>query len=162
MEASAEPRCDAQLAPKFLADTMLGRLATWLRVLGYDAEYFRGDDERLVARARTEGRVLLTRDTALVRRRGLPQHLFIESDHVKEQVRQVITALGLRPGAIARRCLRCNALLAPRAKAEVLGNVPEYVWAHHEVFWGCPRCKRIYWAGSHQRRMAEAVQALWV
>jgi uncharacterized protein len=153
--------CGGAQPPRFLADTMLGRLATWLRVLGYDAAYFRGEDALLLAQAHSEARLLLTRDQALVCRRGVPPHLLIESDHVADQVRQVILALRLAPGAPTRRCLRCNTVLAARAKADVLGRVPEYVWTHHEVFWGCPICGRIYWAGSHQRRMDDAVRAFW-
>ncbi|HYL79722.1 MAG TPA: Mut7-C RNAse domain-containing protein [Candidatus Acidoferrum sp.] len=148
-------------ALRFLADAMLGRLATWLRILGHDAEYFRGGDEDLLRRAWHEERLLLTRDTRLLLRRRLPPHLFIQSDHVTEQLRQVVVTLGLDPGVFpGHRCLRCNVILELRTKTEVLGLVPEFVWSHHEEFRGCPRCRRIYWAGSHRRRMEEAVQAL--
>ena len=148
-------------APRFLADAMLGRLATWLRILGHDAEYFRGEDDDLLRRAWGEGRLLLTRDTRILQRRELPPHLFIQSDHVAEQLRQVVTALGLDPEApLGNRCLRCNVILEPRTKPEVLSLVPEFVWSHHQEFWSCPRCRRIYWAGSHRKRMQEAIQAL--
>ncbi|HSB73022.1 MAG TPA: Mut7-C RNAse domain-containing protein [Candidatus Methylomirabilis sp.] len=149
-------------APRFLADAMLGRLATWLRILGYDAEYFRGEDEDLLRRAWGEERLLLTRDTRLLRRRRLPPSLFIQSDHVREQLHQVVRALGLQTGpSLGRRCLRCNTILEPRAKVEAEGLVPEFVWSHHQDFWGCPRCRRIYWAGTHRRKMEEAVKSLW-
>jgi uncharacterized protein with PIN domain len=148
-------------APRFLADTMLGRLATWLRILGYDAEYFRGADADLIARARGDGRILLTRDTGIVRRRDVPPHLFIRDDRVMEQLRQVISACQLPPAPTApRRCPRCNVLLEPRTKAEAAGRVPEFVWSRHDVFQGCPTCGRIYWAGSHRQRMDETIRAL--
>lgn len=147
--------------PCFLADAMLGRLARWLRILGYDAEYFSGEDDYLLRQARREGRILLTRDTRLLRRHPLPPHLFVQSDHVMEQLRQVVAALRLNPEAPpAHRCSCCNAVLEPRDKAQVVGLVPEFVWSHHEAFWGCPRCQRIYWAGTHRRRMEEAIKAL--
>ncbi len=147
--------------PRFLADAMLGRLAKWLRILGYDAEYFPGEDDDLLRQAWRENRVLLTRDTHLLRRRRLPPHLFIQSDHVREQLRQVVTALRLDPAAPpARRCVCCNAVLQPRHKAEVLGLVPEFVWSQQQAFWACPRCQRIYWAGTHRQRMEEAIKAL--
>jgi uncharacterized protein with PIN domain len=147
--------------PRFLADAMLGRLATWLRILGYDAEYCRTEDDVLLRRAQDEGRILLTRDTGLLRRGRLPPYLFIQSDRVEAQVRQVVWGLALDPRAAkARRCLRCNVVLEPRTKAEVAGRVPEFVWSHHDTFWGCPTCDRIYWAGSHRRRMDETVRAL--
>lgn len=157
-------------APRFLADAMLGRLATWLRILGYDAEYSRAEDDALLRRARDEGRILLTRDIGLLRRRSEgarnpadqpPPHLLVHSDHAMEQVRQVVRSLGLNPGApLARRCARCNAVLKPRAKPEIAGRVPEYVWSHHDAFWGCSTCGRIYWAGSHRLRIDETIRAL--
>ena len=148
-------------APRFLADAMVGRLARWLRILGYDAEYFPGEDDALLRKAWQENRVLLTRDTRLLRRRRLPPHLFIRSDHVQQQLQQVVAELHLDPAAPpARRCLCCNATLEPRRKAEVLGLVPEFTWSQHEAFWGCPGCQRIYWAGTHRRRMEEAIKAL--
>lgn len=161
MQSCPREPCEGGEAPRFLADAMLGRLARWLRILGYDAEYFPGEDDDLLRLARREGRVLLTRDTRLLRRRPLPPHLFIQSDHVMEQLRQVVTALRLNPTAPpARRCVCCNAVLEPRPKAEVFGLVPEFVWSQHETFWACPACQRIYWAGSHRQRMEEAIKTL--
>ncbi len=148
-------------APTFLADAMLGRLARWLRILGYDVEYSPGEDDDLLRLAHREGRILLTRDTRLLRRQRLPPHLFIQSDHVVEQLRQVVATLRLDPESPpSRRCICCNAVLEPRSKNEVLGLVPEFVWSRRETFWGCPRCRRIYWAGTHRQRMEEAIRAL--
>jgi uncharacterized protein with PIN domain len=161
MEQSARAGGEPSGPPRFLADAMLGRLATWLRILGYDTEYSQAEDEFLVRRAREEGRILLTRDTGLLRRRQLPRHLFIQNDHVKAQVRQVVRSLALDLSTpSARRCARCNVVVESRTKAEVAGRVPEFVWSHHDTFWGCPNCGRIYWAGSHRRRMDEAIHAL--
>jgi uncharacterized protein len=148
-------------APRFLADTMLGRLATWLRILGYDAEYFRGADADLIAKAREDRRILLTRDTGILRRRGLPPHVFIRDDRVMEQVRQVMAACRLAPPPTGRRrCPRCNVLLEARTKAEAAGRVPEFVWSRHDAFQGCPTCGRTFWAGSHRQRMDETIRAL--
>jgi len=109
--------------PRFLADTMLGRLATWLRILGYDAEYFRGADADLIARAERDGRILLTRDTGILLRRGVPSHVFIRDDRVMAQLRQVISACHLVPAPTApRRCPRCNVILEPRTKAETAAS----------------------------------------
>ena len=158
--------------PRFLADAMLGRLATWLRILGYDAEYCRAEDDLLLRRSHEEGRILLTRDTGLFRRRSegvrspadrLPPRVFIQSDRVTEQIRQLAQCLALDLSTPpTRRCARCNVVLEPRAKALVAGRVPEFVWSHHDAFWGCPNCGRIYWAGSHRRRMDETIRALGV
>jgi uncharacterized protein len=156
--------------PRFFVDAMLGRLSTWLRILGYDAEYRRAEDDVLLRLARDEGRIFLTRDIDLARRRSAgdrnpadqpPLHLLVHSDHVMEQLRQVVRSLGLDPGAHpARRCPRCNAPLKPRAKTETSGRVPEFVWSHYDDFWGCQTCGRIYWAGSHRRRIDETIRAL--
>ena len=147
--------------PRFLADAMLGRLARWLRILGYDAEHFPGEDDDLLRRARRESRVLLTRDSRLLQQQTLPPHLFIESDRVMEQLRQVIAALRLDPALPpAHRCSCCNVMLEPRDKAEVAGLVPEFVWSQQQAFWTCPRCRRIYWAGTHRQHMEEAIKAL--
>jgi len=161
MESGPRSRHEDSPPPRFLADAMLGRLARWLRILGYDAEYFLGEDDHLLRQARGEGRILLTRDTRLLQRQSLPPHLFIESDHVMEQLRQVVAALGLDPAAPpAHRCSCCNAVLEPRDRDQVEGLVPEFVLSHHEAFQACPRCQRIYWAGTHRRRMEEAIRAL--
>src|SRR3972149_761952 len=104
---------------RFIADSMLGRLATWLRILGYDTLYFRdAQDGRLVALARREGRILLTRDTRLLMRRRLCPMLFVRHDRVWEQLRQVAGELGLSMGPrLGGRGLRCTSSLAPPAKA---------------------------------------------
>src|SRR3970282_530549 len=104
---------------RFIADSMLGRLATWLRILGYDTLYFRdAQDGRLVALARREGRLHLTRDTQLFMRRRLCPMLFVRHDRVWEQLRQVTSELGLSMGPrLGSRGLRCNRSLPPLAEA---------------------------------------------
>lgn len=144
---------------RLVADAMLGRLVKWLRVLGYDTLYWRGDDAGLVHLALAENRLLLTRDTRLPSRLPPGRTLLIESDHYDEQLRQVIERLG-RPPRIGHRCLRCNHPLETTDKAELRGRVPEFVWDRHERFARCPGCLRIYWEGTHFQRMIEAVQRL--
>ncbi|HZX61179.1 MAG TPA: Mut7-C RNAse domain-containing protein [Candidatus Methylomirabilis sp.] len=147
---------------RFIADSMLGRLATWLRILGYDTLYFRdADDGRLVTLARREGRILLTRDTRLLARRRLGPVLFIRHDRVWDQLRQVAGAFALRMGPqLGSRCLRCNRRLALLAKACAAGRVPEYVYRHHDAFFHCEGCGRIFWGGTHLSHMEETVRAL--
>src|SRR5215470_3526481 len=137
----------AAATPKFIADAMLGRLAKWLRLLGIDTIYEPDlSDAELVRRAASEGRVLLTRDTRLLRRRGLPARLFITDDHFRDQLRQVVQAFNLDLEQVAfNRCTRCNALLIARTKTEVCGRVPAYVLDTQDQFFQCPQCQRIYW-----------------
>jgi len=145
-------------APRFLADGMLGRLARWLRLLGYDTEYDNhASDLELARRARAEGRVLLTRDRALAARRGL-QTLLIDSEVLQEQVRQVVEVFGLPSAAACSRCACCNSPLEEVAEA-VREKVPPHVLRTQQRFWLCRGCGRVYWEGTHIdgiRRQMEA------
>ncbi|MFQ6059421.1 MAG: Mut7-C RNAse domain-containing protein [Anaerolineae bacterium] len=145
---------------KFLADEMLGRLAKWLRILGYDTAYLSpASDHALVRLARAEGRVLLTRDTGLARRRGL-QILLIESEQVEEQVRQVLDDLSLTASGSFSRCPVCNTPLEELDRAAVADRVPPYVLRTQERFSRCPHCDRTYWRGTHWARMRERIEEL--
>lgn len=138
---------------KLLADGMLGRLARWLRLLGYDTAYDNAaTDAELARRARAEGCVLLTRDHELAARRGL-RTLLIQSQEIEEQVRQVWEALGPPPGPALSRCAVCNHALEPVAPAEIADRVPPYVLRTQAEFHRCPGCGRVYWPGSHLRAM---------
>ncbi len=138
---------------KFLADTMLGRLATWLRLLGYDTAYVpSADDAQLVRLARAEERILLTRDVELTRRRGV-QCVWIESEQVTEQVEQVLRVFNLLPREAFSRCAVCNCVLEEVSKESVRDAVPPYVFHTQERFRRCPRCERVYWRGTHWARM---------
>ena len=146
---------------RFLADAMVGRLAKWLRALGYDTLYHRdGDDEALLATAAAEGRVLLTRDTRLPRGDLPAGSLLIRSDRVEDQIREVLRAYDLRPTSPGTRCLRCNALLAPVSREGVAGRVPDFVLTRYTAFRTCHLCRRIYWPGTHRRRMGEVLARL--
>lgn len=138
---------------RLLADGMLGRLARWLRVLGYDTAYASDtDDAELLRRARAEGRVLLTADRALARRRGA-RTLLIEAQTLADQLRQVRDALGPPPGGEFSRCVACNGELSPVDKFALTDQVPPYVLATQKEFRRCRDCGRIYWPGTHVERM---------
>jgi hypothetical protein len=141
--------------PMFIADAALGRLATWLRLLGYDTVYARAADiSQTVARAVAERRILLTRNTRLVRRRGLPPHLFVRSDDFRAQLRQVIDEYGLDARvAFLARCARCNTPLQRAERDAACARVPVYVCATQRSFARCPSCARIYWPATHVERM---------
>lgn len=140
---------------KLLLDGMLGRLAKWLRLLGYDTAYFPDlDDNELVRLARAQGRILLTRDRELTRRRRL-SCLFVESDELEEQIQQVISKLHLETERPFSRCPVCNTPLQEVEKSRVKGHVPPYVFRTKEHFSLCPECDRIYWRGTHWAKMRE-------
>ena len=138
---------------KLLLDGMLGRLAKWLRILGYDAAYFPDlDDNQLVRLARAEGRILLTRDKELARRRGL-DCLFVESDGLESQIKQVVTALPLEAKRPFSRCPVCNTPLQRVEKSSVKERVPPFIFRTQNHFSLCPQCDRIYWQGTHWANM---------
>ncbi len=139
---------------KLLCDHMLGTLAKWLRFMGYDTEYPGPlDDTALIAAARAEGRVLLTRDKELATR--CPGSVRVRSDVLEEQVREVAHALGLKLVDPLSRCSVCNGVLEPVPLGAVRDLVPEGVRSRHEEFWRCPRCRKVYWQGSHWDKMVE-------
>ncbi len=151
---------EATGTPRFLCDAMLGRLARWLRLLGYDTRYADLPDDALVALARAEGRVLLTRDTRLVRRADVGPHGFIRHDRVPEQLRQVTADFRLGPARAGTRCLRCNVVLEALPRAAAAGRVPPYVWRTQQQFTRCPACARIYWPGTHWDHMTQQLAGL--
>jgi len=139
--------------PRFLADVMLGTLAKWLRILGYDTLYNnRIEDDEIVRLCLAESRIALTRDTRLVKRRLLRQSLLIESVELGEQLRQVVAFLGgrLDKARLLTRCIECNSLLVPVAAESVKALVPEYVFKTQSEFKQCPSCQRVYWGGTHR------------
>jgi len=145
---------------RLLADGMLGRLAKWLRLLGYDTAYDNAaTDHELANRARAEGRVLLTRDHELANRRGL-HTLLIQSQVLEEQIQEVQDGLGPPPHPALSRCAVCNSALEPISPDQVADRVPPYVLRTHTEFRHCPGCGRVYWSGSHIQAMREALDAM--
>ena len=146
---------------RFVADAMLGRLARWLRVLGLDTVYDASlRDPALVRLARDEGRVLLTRDRHLLRELRPARALEIRSDAPLAQLRDVADALALAPPAeLFTRCLVCNAVLSPPLPADEAARVvPPAAVGLPGAVRCCPGCRRVYWAGSHARRMRAALE----
>jgi hypothetical protein len=124
----------------------VGKLAKWLRMMGYDTLFFNGsDDSAMIAAALAEGRVILTRDTGIVKRR------LVTSGKLKAVL---IAALKLdihfRPFSI---CLECNRILVERSREEAREWVPPYVFKTQNQYMECPACHRIYWRGTHWQAM---------
>ena len=147
---------------KFYADAMLGSLARWMRALGFDVEYDRAIDDRvLVRRALSQGRIVLTRDKQLAGRRALRGRVrFIESDRLEEQLKQVVERYPIGVGGSFTRCLRCNALLQDIDREEVKGRVPAYVFETEKRFRKCGPCGKIYWPGTHRAHMIGEIKRL--
>jgi uncharacterized protein with PIN domain len=148
-------------ARRFAVDRMLGRLARWLRVLGHDVAYGPHLRRRtLVACARRERRLLLTRDTRLRRDPNLPPHLFVTSDDFRQQLRQVAAAVPIGSGAAFARCLDCNRLLEDEPRERVRERVPPFVWETATRFLACRGCGRLYWPATHRAHMVRELTAL--
>jgi hypothetical protein len=139
---------------KLLADSMLGSLGRWLRLMGYDTAIAqREPDTELVRRARVEERVILTRDHALARRVAV-HTLLIEHDSLQDQLTQVVQALNLHSPQPGTRCPRCNEPLQAATPTDVAGDVPPYVLQTQTSFHRCPACRRVYWRGTHWQGIA--------
>jgi uncharacterized protein len=145
--------------PKFAVDRMLARLARWLRLLGADVLFdpiLSG--ERLLRRAREEGRATLTRDKRL---RTAPDVLYIESNLFRDQLHEVVARFPFDPRRDAfTRCSQCNEPLAEIGRDAVMRRVPPFVYASHERFASCPRCGRIYWAATHLERIRREIESM--
>ena len=149
---------------KFIVDTNVGKLAKWLRIVGYDTLFFNGkNDSRMVATALAQGRVILTRDTQIMKRRvitsGQLKAILIQSDEPERQLHQVIDALNLDCQFKSfTLCLECNQPLLERSKQQVKDLVPTYVFQTQSQYMECPACRRIYWKGTHWQAMTEKLK----
>jgi hypothetical protein len=149
-------------ALRFAVDANVGKLATLLRMLGFDTAYDRSlDDAGLAELAARERRVVLSKDRALLKRAAVTHGRCIRHEDPEEQLLEVLCLFGLRPPfATFSRCLRCNVPLRPVDKAEIEHRLLPKTRAYYHDFSLCPECDRIYWAGSHQERMQERVARL--
>jgi uncharacterized protein with PIN domain len=150
----------------FIADSNVGKLARWLRIMGYDTLFFNHiEDSDLVKIALKEKRVVLTRDTHIQERRvaasGQIRVILTRSDDPKHQLRQVIDELELdwHLGQFTR-CLECNQSLVPRTREEVKELVPPYVFRTQTQYMQCPSCLRVYWRGTHWQKMKEELERI--
>ena len=147
---------------KFILTKELGRLAKWLRILGFDAEYIRvGNSSSLIIQALREERIILTRNHHLPQAKGI-RIVVLEKEKIKEELSEVLGALNIEPVAqgMFTRCILCNTELVPVEKEKVKGKVPEYVFDTQNNFVTCPRCQRIYWQGTHWGNVRDTLQGL--
>lgn len=147
----------------FAAEATLGKLAKWLRILGFDTLYQPNvSADRLIDSIEKE-RIIITR-TARIRDRNTSSKLvFITSNDPFKQLGEVITALGIIPKDIRpfSRCIRCNTPIQQLDKDSVRGMVPDYIWESHDTFQTCGRCRRIYWPGSHIKRSYDIIKRVF-
>ena len=149
--------------PRFIVDSMLGDLARWLRILGYDTLYYRSiSDPRLVKIALEDGRIVVTRDRGLAilaKKKGV-EHVLLRGESIPEMLAElaVFTGIALYADPARSRCPLCNAPLRPAQRFEVKDRVPPEVFARYDEFWVCTRCGQVYWRGSHWRKIEETLE----
>lgn len=146
-----------------MLDTMLGRLARWLRILRFDARYYpKGPDDQLIALTLKDNRVLLTKDRLLTRQAPVVAFYLLHSNAVRDQLLEVAPLLKfLEPARIVEGlCTVCNAQLLSVAKQEVISRIPSHVASSVDQFWVCPSCSRVYYHASHQRLMQRFLDGL--
>ena len=148
------------VAPLFILDSHLGRLAAHLRMLGFDCLY-RNDysDSELADPLTVEARILLSRDRRLLMRKVVQYGYCPRSLEPEEQLREVVRRFGLAGRARPfTRCMRCNGLLVPVAKSAVLGRLEPLTKKYFDEFATCADCDQIYWKGSHWQRLQQLVE----
>jgi len=135
-------------------------------MMGYDSLFFDGaDDSMMVRQALAEGRIILTRDTQIMKRRvvagGRLRAVLLDSEDPEEQMRQLLRSMDLlgdaRPFTL---CLECNAPLVERRPDEVKDRVPPYVFRTQQQYMECPRCRRVYWRGTHWQAMKRKLEGM--
>ncbi len=138
---------------------MLGKLAKYLRFMGYDTFYPPSSmsDEEIIRIGREEGRIIITRDRELAHRGN---GVFVESDNYEEQLRFMIKKFNLSTENMLSRCSICNTPLVQMPKEKVRDKVPEYVYEHTNEFYLCPNCGKIYWYGTHTERIKEKIKRI--
>jgi uncharacterized protein len=147
---------------RFVLDGHLGRLARYLRMLGFDVRWSSDAHDADIARiAAAEHRVLLTRDSGLLKRRIVNHGYRVREVDPQRQLTEVVHRLDLFRSIVPfQRCLCCNDLLETVVKEDVADDLPPRVRERHDAFRRCPSCRRVYWAGSHHRRMERLISDL--
>jgi hypothetical protein len=151
---------------KFIVDNNVGKLAKWLRIIGYDTLLFKEkNDDKMIEIALNEDRVVLTKNSQIMIRRlvtsGKLKALHIKCDEPKAQLRQTVKMLNLdfhsNPFSL---CLKCNHKLVPRNKEEMQELVPARVFQIQNQYMECPSCHRIYWHGTHWQAMVRELESI--
>jgi uncharacterized protein with PIN domain len=147
---------------RFVLDGHLGRLAAYLRLLGFDTrwESSLGDPE-LARISEEEQRILLTRDRGLLKRKAVTHGYWVRSPRPQDQLQEVVKRFDLRDRAQPfSRCASCNGLLQVVRRSQVQDQLEPGTAAHYHQFWTCTSCRKVYWRGSHYRRIRQLFEAV--
>ncbi|MFH0931374.1 MAG: Mut7-C RNAse domain-containing protein [Candidatus Zixiibacteriota bacterium] len=146
---------------KFICDDNLGKLAKWLRTLGYDTLFSMDiEDTELVSKALKDNRIILSRDTELKRFKSAEKNfLLLSSNNPLEQLKEVLRKYNLKPEQenLFTRCMVCNQVLVSVPKKEVENKVPPFVFKTQESFVYCSKCDKLYWGGTHVKNLKKKI-----
>jgi uncharacterized protein len=149
---------------KIICDQMLGSLATWLRILGFDTLYVPPDttDDELISLAGKEHRLIITRDKMFSQKAKKQKIsvILLHTTNLVEQLRHVLGHLSFNKKQILTRCTLCNSLLQSIDKSLIICKIPSTIFQKHETFWCCPTCSKIYWMGTHYDNMLRKIETL--
>ncbi|UCF12169.1 MAG: Mut7-C RNAse domain-containing protein [Thermoplasmatales archaeon] len=149
---------------KLLCDQMLGSLAKWLRILGFDTFYANKEitDEELLNIAKIEKRTIISRDKELILR-GKKQNISaieIQNTDLDDQLELVLNLIEIDEKLVLSRCTLCNKILEKIEKNKVEGKVPKKVFDNNDEFWFCNKCKKFYWTGSHYKKITDKIDGI--
>jgi len=145
---------------KFIVDSMLGKLARRLRLMGYNTIFdTKIDDRELLKISNEEGRYVITRDTQLAKIRDAKVFL-IRSTDIKEQLNELskLAKIGTDSKLSFSRCAECNTPVQNVSKEEVKKIVPKFVYETLNKFSYCPKCKKAYWQGTHYEKLLKELK----
>lgn len=149
---------------KFIATKELGRLAKWMRILGFDTEYFKEENySKLKIIALRDQRIILTRNTRMSQPKGI-RSVQIKHDSLNEQLLDISQEIDLKADKdlMFSRCTICNVGLEQVEKEKVKDKVPEYVFKTQDKFLQCPNCRRIYWSGTHWGNVEKTLKEIGI
>jgi len=147
---------------RFVLDVHLGRLATYLRMMGFDTLY-RNDyaDDELAHISSSDRRILLTRDRGLLMRNIVTHGYWLRATRPRQQLVEVLEHFDLFNAVQPfQRCLHCNGLLQPVGKAAISDRLQPKTRQYYDEFHHCRACNRIYWKGSHYRHMQQFIDSV--
>jgi len=148
--------------PKFIADVHLGKLARYLRMVGFDVLYKNNfDDDEIVKISLEEKRAILTKGRGILKRNDVTHGYWVRSGKVKAQVVEIIKRFDLKKLIEEfTRCIECNSMLESISKKEVINELPPKVSSSQNSFSVCPSCKKVYWKGTHYQRMLSFIKTI--
>lgn len=150
----------------FLVDAMLGNIAKKLRLFGYDSMYFSDiDDSQLIEKAKTENRIIISRDHLLtdVAKKNGASAIYLSKENEIDQFLEILDKTHLELNEISgekARCTKCNSTTSPINKSEIGDKIPEGVLEFNDKFWKCDNCNQVYWEGTHIKNLQKFVQKL--